>query len=393
MKILHMFSLFSLPHGGGTVDFIYWLSGALAERGHEVVIYTSDYELDQEYIDSLPKVKVYCFKRWLNFTKLYFTPGLITQVSKQLKDFDVVHLHCFRSFQNIVIHHYAQKYGVPYLLDAHGSLLSHGNMSLIGVLRWLFDVTFGRRMLRDSHKVIAENQVAVEEYKKFGSTEEKVVLIPLSFPVDEFSELPPPGIFRSRYNVSEKHIVMSLGRINWIKGLDFLVESFYNLTRLRDDVILVMVGQDDGYKAILEELIGNLCLSNRVLFTGFLTGEEKLSALVDADIVVQPSRYEQAAWAPFEAVMCGTPIIVSKHTGSGEDVSRLDAGYLVEHGNKEELAETMQNILNDPSGAGDKTRKARGYIRANLSLTKRIGDYERLYMECIKENEQFRKNR
>ena len=52
MKILHIFDFFS-PHGGGTVDLLYKLSRALAQREHEVAIYTSDFKLDQEYIDSL----------------------------------------------------------------------------------------------------------------------------------------------------------------------------------------------------------------------------------------------------------------------------------------------------------------------------------------------------
>jgi len=118
----------------------------------------------------------------------------------------------------------------------------------------------------------------------------------------------------------------------------------------------------------------------------FLGGEKKFSALVDADVVVQPSRYEQAAWAPIEAVLCGTPIIVTKHTGAGEDVKRLDAGYLVELGNKKELAETTNRILDNPSEARDKAKMAAKYIRENHSMSKKVEDYEKLYIECVEES-------
>ncbi len=47
-------------------------------------------------------------------------------------------------------------------------------------------------------------------------------------------------------NINSKHIVMFLGRIHWIKGLDLLVESFHEMTKSRDDAILVIVGNDDG---------------------------------------------------------------------------------------------------------------------------------------------------
>ncbi len=386
MRILQVNATFT-PYGGGTVTLAYQLSKTLMQRGHEVTVYASDRKLDQEYIDSLLGVKVHTFHSWLNLARLYLTPDMIGEVKRKLKSFDIIHLHGFRSFQNIVIHHYARKYGVPYVLQAHGSIPRAFSKKQ---LKWLFDTVLGYRILRDASKVIADTEVGVNEAKKAGISKDKIVLLPLAQDIGEFAHLPPPGLFRRKYDIKEKHIIIFLGRIHWIKGIDFLVESFYDLTRLSNDVILAIVGPDDGYRGTLKRLIDKLNLSEKVLFTGFLGGEEKLSALIDADIAVQPSRYEQAAWASIEAVLCGTPIIVSKNTGAGEDVKRLDAGYLVEFGNKQELVEMIQKILDDPSEARTKTDKAREYIKANQTLSKMIGDYESLYMECIRENKQLR---
>jgi glycosyltransferase involved in cell wall biosynthesis len=355
MRILQVFNFFSLPHGGGTVAVIYQLSRALTQRGHEVTIYTSDFELDQDYISSLQGVTVYPFHCWLSLAGFYLMPGMIRETKRKLKNFDIIHLHCYRSFQNIVIHRYAKKYGIPYVLDAHGSTPRVGKRRL----KWLFDVTFGYRTLRDASRVIAETEVGVNEYKELGVNQNKIVLITPPFATDEFSHLPPPDTFRRKYNIKEKHIILFLGRIHRIKGIDFLVESFYELTQDRDDVVLVIVGPDDGYKSSLEGLIDKLNLTDKVLFTGFLSGDDKLSALVDADMLVQTSRYEQGTGVPFEAVLCNTPIIVSKNTGSSENVSRIDAGYLVEFGNKKELKNTMQKILDDPTEAMIKTQKAK----------------------------------
>ena len=390
MKTLQVFDLLS-AHTNGTVAIVSRLSKALSERQHEVVLYTSDYKLDREYIKATPGVEVHPFRCWLRLAGIYLMPGMIGEARRRLKDFDIVHLHCYRSFQNIIIHHYARKYGVPYILDSRGSLPRlHGGRGFKWLLRCLFDMFFGYRILKGASRVIAQNEMSIGEYKEAGVNPERIAMLPLAFDTAEFSQLPPSGRFRQRFNVGEKHIIMFLGRINRIKGPDFLLEAFYDLTRYRDDIILIIVGPDDGYKPTLEREIDKLGLSDKVLFTGFLSGEEKLSALVDADIVVQPSRYEQAAWAPIEAVMCGTPIIVSKHTGSAEDVSRIDAGYLVEHGNKKELVETVQKILDDPSEARAKAHKAIEYIKANLSLAKNIEDYEKIYIQCIKENKQLR---
>ena len=114
MRILQLFDFFS-PHGGGTVDLVYKLSRALARRGHQVEIYTSDFKLDREYIGSIPEVRVYPFHCLSSLAEFYLVPGLVGKVKKQLQGFDIIHLHCFRSFQNIVINHYARKYGKRYL--------------------------------------------------------------------------------------------------------------------------------------------------------------------------------------------------------------------------------------------------------------------------------------
>jgi glycosyltransferase involved in cell wall biosynthesis len=155
------------------------------------------------------------------------------------------------------------------------------------------------------------------------------------------------------------------------------------LRKLRKDVILVIVGSDDGYLARLKRQIKKLRLSDKVYFPGFLSGQDKLSALVDADVVVQPSRYEQALWAPIEAVLCGTPIIVTKNTGAREDVEKMGAGYLVDFGDKKQLVSTLQSILDEPLEAQAKVQAGREYINANLTLNKKVEEYEKLYQECM----------
>jgi glycosyltransferase involved in cell wall biosynthesis len=384
MKILHVFDIFS-PHGGGTAESIRKLSLALVKRGHEVTIYTTDFKLDKVYIGSLQGIKAYPFRCLSSLAGFYFTPDMAGTIKKEMSGFDIIHVHCYRSYQNILIHRYASKYNIPYIVDAHGSLSrTIGGKSRIKVLlKWLFDLAFGFRILRDAKRVIAETEAGISEYEELGIKGDRVVIIAPPFAIEDFSQLPTPGLFRQKYGLQRKSLVLFLGRIHYIKGLDFLVESFYELTKSRNNVILAIVGNDDGYRLKLEKLVNKLALSEKVLFPGFLFGDEKLSALVDADVVVQTSRYEHGTVVPFEAVLCNTPIIVSKNTSASENVRKIDAGYLVEYGNKQELKETLQYVLDHPSEARQKTQRAKEYIEANLSSEKVIEKYERLYAECI----------
>ena len=381
MKILQMFDLFNPVVGKGTVVLLYGLCKALAERGHQVMLYTSNFGLDSKYVDSIPEIEVRAFHCVGRFAGFYIMPDMVKEVREKLDEFDIIHTHGFRSFQNIVIHHYAKKYGIPYVLDTHGSLpRTHGNWSFKWLPRWLFDVTFGNKILQDAHKVIAETQLGIKEYREAGVDGSRIELITPPFDTKQFEPLPPHGQFRERHDINGK-IVLFLGRINKIKGLDFLVRSFYQLTEVRNDTRLVIVGNDEGYKTTLDKLIDRLDLTDKVMFTGFLDGVAKLSALVDADVVVQTSVYEYGTGVPFEAILCNTPIIVSKHTIASENVRKIDAGYLVEYGNKKELSDTIQYVLDNPTKAQEKTQKAKEYIKSNLSLDKGIEKYEKLYKE------------
>ena len=396
MRILQAYSKFyPASASGGTVKLAYEICKELVIKQHEVTFYTSDAVdrntkmKDTDLPTDVNGITVYyakslCYSQAWKY-KIFIMPQLINIAKKEIQGFDVIHLHECRGFLPTVIHHYAKKYGVPYILDTHGSLprFAGGKRGVKWLLKWLFDVVFGLQILRDADKCVAETELGVNEYEEFGIDKGKIALIPPPFDTEAFSKLPPYGLFCSRYNVEDKRIILFLGRINWIKGIDFLVESFSELAQSRSDAILVIVGPDDGFKPTLDKLIGDLDLSDRVLFTGFLDGEEKLSALVDADVMVQTSIYEQGAWAPFEAVLCNTPIIVSSNSGAGEDVRRIDAGYLVEYGNKKEFADMMQYVLTHSSEAQSKTKKAKEYIETNLSMASGVKKYEKLYKDMI----------
>ena len=376
MRILQAFDFLSLPHGGGTVDIVYRLSQALARRGHEVTVCIGDFEFDQDYIDLLSDVKVYVSHSWLNSYGLYIMPGLLKlDVSK----FDVIHLHCYRSFQNTVICRKAKLCGIPYIIDAHGSTVDLGGNKQ--TIKRLYDLVFGYKLLETASRVIAETEVGVAEYKRLGVDSNKIALIHPLLDTEEFAVLPQAGYFRSKYNIGERYIVLFVGRIHWAKGLEVLVDAVYKLNR--QDVCLVIIGQDDGFRATLEKLAIERGIFNKVVFTGFITGDNKLSALVDANVLVQPSKNEAGARPSLEAILCDTPIIVTKNTGAGKEIASFNGGYLVEYGDADELSTTIHHILEYPSEAKKKTKKAKEHIKANLSFDKQVGKYEELYKEVM----------
>jgi len=370
MKILQAFDFLSLPHGGGTVDIVHKLSKALADRGHDVTICTGDHEIDYHYLNGLGNVGIKMYHSHFNKHGFYLMPDI---ASLDIREYDVIHLHCYRSYQNTILCPTAYEQGIPYIIDAHGSTVARSGRKrpILGAYDWVF----GRTTINQARFVIAETEIGVAEWEKLGADKGK---IRLQHPLLDTSEF--ATVYKNRK--AGLFTILFLGRIHSTKGIDTLLEAFQKLVRFRD-ARLVIAGQDDGYLATLTALVKRVGLQDKVSFTGFLNGKNKLSVLSCAGVLVQPSRNEAGARPSLESIMCGTPVIVSRDTGAGKEIASFDGGLLFRTGDAEDLARAIIHIMDNPEEARVRTEKAKGYIENNLSMDKGITGYERLYEEAV----------
>ena len=382
MKILHSFILFSIEIGSGTSEFMYQICKAQAKAGLKPTILSGSYAFDQELADTLSEVDLHVEKTWLHKQGFSLMPGLILWCRKNLKQYDVVHMHAYRTFQNIVLYYYCRKYNIPYVIDAHGSVPYSTRKIFI---KKLFDKFIGKSLLENASVLLAESKKGVEEYKKNTPdlSDHKLKIIYTSFDLEEFANLPERGVFRKLQGLSsETNIVMFVGRLHPIKGLDFLIKSFAKFVSNSPNSKLYLVGEDGGtgYKASLVNLVKEYQLKDLVVFPGFLAGDDKLSAIIDDSVLVQCSWQEQGPRVPFDAVLLGTPIIVTKHTGSGELVTQFDAGQVVEYNNTEQLSQSLKSVIDNLEYARNRTNKAAIKIKKSMSLEKVISQYQELYL-------------
>lgn len=385
MKVLHSFILFSVEVGGGTSDFMYKMCKAQAKAGLSPTVLSGSYAFDRKLAESLNGVDFHVEKTWFYKQGFSLMPGLITWCRNNIHRYDVVHMHVYRSFQNIILYYYCRKYKIPYVMDAHGSVPYFTRKKLI---KKIFDKLFGKSILKNADILLAETEVGVDEYINFDITlnRDKIVVLSPPFDTDEYLELPRKGDFRRKYNISlDEKVISFLGRVHYIKGNDFLIKGFAEFVKFNPNSKLVIIGPDDGHMDQCKEIVDSFDIQDKVIFTGFLSGEYKNSALVDSDIVVQLSRQEQGAWAPLEAVLCETPIVVTRHTGTGEDIKRLDAGYLVDFDDVSGLSSIFVNIFNNYDLAMDKTLRAKQYIEQHLSFNSRVEEYTGIYNNIIKD--------
>ncbi|MDD5590360.1 MAG: glycosyltransferase [Dehalococcoidales bacterium] len=381
MKILQVIHFFSPIHGGGSIEAAYQLAKALTQRGHEVTIYSSDFEMDHKFTNSLKSVRVYHFHSILprQLHGLIITPGMICQLRRKIKDFDVLHLHNYITFQNAVACYYARKYEVPYVFQAHGGLARVLGKKWVNKIS---DRLIGFKIIRNASRVIALSSSEIEEYERMGVPKDKIDMIPNGLDIESFNNLPKPGQFKKINNINGKKMILFLGRIHKIKGLDFLIKSFAELTKELHNAVLVIAGPDDGYEDEIRKMSKTQPYRDKIIFTGYLAGKEKLSAYVDADVLVVPSIYEVFGLVPFEVIMCGTPVIVTDKCGCSEWIRKSGAGYLVEYNNVDGLKKRMIKCLTCTAEVRSMAQEGREYINNNLQWPQIACQVENTYKTC-----------
>ena len=382
MRVLQAYLFFSIKYAGGTSDLMFKICKALEKINVKNTLLCGSHEFDYDLSKKLKKTEFKIFKSYLDKWGFSITPGYFFYLKKEIKNFDVVHMHVYRTFQNTLLFFFCKIYNVPYIVDAHGSVPFFVKKIY---LKKIYDFFIGKKILKDAKYLIAETQVGVDEYLSLvpDLDKSKIKIISPPFDTDEFEEVFEKNKFRKEQLISHRtRIITFLGRIHYIKGVDFLIEGFADFLKEKKDkenYLLCLIGSDDGYLEEVKKLIKKYNIDKYVKIVGFLSGSAKNHALFDSDVVVQLSRQEQGAWAPIEAVLCGTPIIVTSGTGSGEDVKRLNAGGLVNFGDIKKFSETLDDIFNNYELWKAKTLKAKNYIIKNLSFNSRINEYTDLY--------------
>jgi len=368
---------------GGPVRVAYDVSRKLVERGHSVTVYTSDI-LDENtrvgaFYRNVEGVNVYYFRNlslYVARRRMYVTPSLISAVKDSAKFFDVVHIHGNRTTQSPILHYFLKKNSVPYVVQAHGGLPSMSGHRL----KRLYDLFFGYPLLRDASKVIALTRTEVQQFLSVGVPKSKIAVIPNGIDLTEYSDLPSKGSFKKKFGLDKNEkIVLYLGRIHEIKGIDILVRAFANILHKLGDVRLVIVGPDDGYLGEIEALTKALRIEGKVLVSGALYGVAKLEAYVDADVYVLPSRYETFPMTVLEAYACGKPVIASKVGELTDLVADGQTGLLVDPGNTVQLAKNILYLLNDKGRAKEMGLRGKQFVKENFTVEKAVDKLQYLY--------------
>lgn len=389
MKILQVISSFPPAYAyGGATKVAYDLSRELVKRGHDVTVYTTDVKDSKSRleIDDNPVwmdgIEVYHFKNLsnnLSHMNFPLAPSMALKLKKELLNFDIVHLHEYRSFHSFLVYHYCKKYGVPYVLQAHGSVKRIiENLEL----KFLFDSICGFKILENAKGVFAVSKNEIKQYKEMNLDEENIFLVPNPLNINKFTPPIEKGLFKQKLGIDDNlNVILFLGRIHKRKGLNFLMTTFAELVKELNNVVLVIVGPDDNYKENLKKLSKDLNISDKVLFEDYI--ENVREAYQDADVLVYPAIFEIFGLVPFEAILCNTPVIVTDDCGCGEYVKEANCGFVVEYGDNVGLRKFIKDIFDNPDESKQMVSRGKEFIFKMLAADLIAEKVEKIYEDCL----------
>ncbi|MGA8710898.1 MAG: glycosyltransferase family 4 protein [Thermoplasmata archaeon] len=144
----------------------------------------------------------------------------------------------------------------------------------------------------------------------------------------------------------EKRIVLYVGRLAAMKGVDTFLRAAAQVVPSFSDVLFVIAGEGPEYQRLIQ-LAAHLGIGERVMFLGKVSEEEREVLLAGSSVFVLPSVVEPFGIAALEAMAAGVPTIVSKTSGVAE-MSR-GTTFRVDFWDVDEFASRISELLEYPT--------------------------------------------
>ncbi len=399
MRILNVTqTYFPFLEFGGPPVKVRSLSRQLTKLGHQVTVLTADWGLQSRASATGSSaersacggrleesgIEAIYLPNWLHFRALSWNPGIARFCRARLRNYDVVHIFGLYDFLGPAVGAACRRSGIPYIVEPMGMFVPIVRSFL---LKRMYHLTLGQKMLRGSRKIIATSPQEVAELAASGLPAEKILIRRNG--VEKAETLPERGKFRASAGIPETaKVVLYLGRLSEKKSPDVLLQAFASLCKSERDaeMRLVFAGPDEGgMKRKLQQMAGELGISSCVHIRGAAYGEQKWGAYRDADVFVLPSQNENFGNTAGEAVAAGTPVVVTDRCGIAPLLGGV-AGLVVPH-EAAALAQALARVLWEP---GLHARLSEGCRKAaaRLDWEEPAQEMEKLYEQLVKGEKQ-----
>jgi 1,2-diacylglycerol 3-alpha-glucosyltransferase len=289
------------PVRDGVVAAIDILRKGLEERGHEILLIAPDPGKENriEGVHYIPEKK-------FGILDGYYLPIFPSDSIFKLKEMDVdvinVHGFAFMAVRGVTS---GRLLDIPVVVTFHTPVWDFiGEYSpLDKELSLNVGWAYFRRLFKRATAVVAQTPSIAKELTD-NNVKADLRIIPTGIDTDTLRPGIDGTLIRERYNIVGKKVLIHVGRLCPEKCIDVLIKA---LAELDDDVVLMLVGKGAS-EAELKEMTEEAGLTERIIFTGFVSDEELPLHYAAADAAVSSSVYEAQCLAIMDAMACGLPI-------------------------------------------------------------------------------------
>ncbi|MDH5233080.1 MAG: glycosyltransferase [Gammaproteobacteria bacterium] len=359
MKILHVTPTYIPAYRyGGPIYSVHGLCNALAALGAEVDVLTTN--VDGAFDSPVPlgrlcpvdEVNVWYFPSKF-MRRTYWSPKMRQHLLKTIRHYDIVHLHSVFLWPTLMAARIAKRYGVPYIVSPRGMLFKDLIKRKGRLQKNVWIKLFERSTIEHAAAIHLTSDIEVKALGAFNFNSPRLINIPNGINVDIASPKP------HHVGQNKKADLIYLGRVNWKKGLDRLIQALVHLPTVN---VIIAGNDEENYSQALKKLAQQLMVEKQIHFKGAVLGEDKKRFLEEAKILVLPSYSENFGNVVLEAMVHQCAVIVTPEVGIAQEINKYNAG-LVSSGEPKILAENIKSLLSNNEQRKEFTTNANAMIQ------------------------------
>jgi glycosyltransferase involved in cell wall biosynthesis len=308
---LHLCNGLDPKRDGGMVPSILGMTGAIAGQGGDVAIVTPN----PSRLDAL-SVPV--------GVGLH---GPETDLEQAVRQADAVHLHGLWQGHSRRGSRAARRYGVPYLIAAHG-MAEPWALRQKAWKKQVYTALIEGRNLRRASCLHALSRPEVAHLRALAP-KTPIGLVPNGVDLAPFDDLPSRAVLEAEFpELAGKFVLLFLARLHVKKGLDLLAQALAAVKGEHPEVHLLLAGPDDGALGPFLNQADALGLASKITYLGHVSGERARLAWASADAFTLPSYSEGFSMAILEALAASRPSLITDACHFPE-LARAEGGLVV----------------------------------------------------------------
>jgi glycosyltransferase involved in cell wall biosynthesis len=385
-----------LPTPGGISVVTQRISTALAKKGHTVVVIapSTSWKFQREFKDGVTVYRIQSFLihklKQLRYSPTFLYPKRIENIIKSFKP-DIIHLETPNTIASETLD-IAKKLNIPVIATCHimpenisgtlpflpskiGKMI--GNLYMKQIIRLFNKVELVTAPTPIGTAILLANDIK----RPCLAVSNGIDLKAFQQPSYENQQK-----LREKYNLPHLPIILYIGRLDKEKKVDVLIQSLQYIKKTQP-FHLILEGKGQQMEE-LQEQVKKLGLQKNISFIGYVDEYELPILYAISTVFVMPSTAELQSLVTMEAMALGRPVIGARAGALPYLIKPNQNGFLFEPDDPKDLAEKLQQILEDP-----KLQKKMG--EESLKLIKEhdinniIEKMETIYTKIINENKKY----